>query len=219
MTLQEYKDRSNQEEDWAPGWDAIDEALKVIYNEQNPYHFGTDFHKRATLGGNEYLDGYSIYESEHGYKHLITYGMTELYINEESFGGEWSGWGYEMTIKLKENSVEDCVWAINMMSNLARFTYTNKRFFEPMSIIPGNGESLHIGTESFITALLVIEDTEIVPNNSVHGKVEFIQLVGITQKESELIRENHQNIDVLISRIKETNPYLYTDMNRRESYL
>lgn len=37
-----------------------------------------------------------------------------------------------MTIKLKEESNEDCMWAINMLSNLARYTYTKDKFFEPM---------------------------------------------------------------------------------------
>jgi hypothetical protein len=29
--------------------------------------------------------------------------MTQLYANEKAFGGEWSKWGYEMTIKLKSS--------------------------------------------------------------------------------------------------------------------
>ena len=96
-----------------------------------------------------------------GYKHLLTYGMTELYVEKESFGGEWSRWGYEMTIKLKEESIENCLWAINMLSNLARYTYTKERIFEPTQYVPGNGKSLHFGVESGITALIVVSDTEV----------------------------------------------------------
>ena len=40
----------------------------------------------------EFLDGYSIYRSPNGYMHIVTYGMTELYGNEEAFDGEWNGW-------------------------------------------------------------------------------------------------------------------------------
>ena len=62
--------------------------------------------------------------------------MSELYTNEEAFGGEYSRWGYEMTIKLKENSAEDCLWALDMLSNLARYTYTTERFFEAGECVP-----------------------------------------------------------------------------------
>ena len=48
---------------------------------------------QGIFGGDCYLDGYSIYDSPKGYKHIVTFGMTELYADEESFGGEWNKWG------------------------------------------------------------------------------------------------------------------------------
>ena len=80
------------------------------------------------MGGDEYLDGYSIYTSPNGYKHLVTYGMSELYANEEAQENEFSKWGYEMTIKLPVETSEECQWAISMMSNLARYTFTQERW-------------------------------------------------------------------------------------------
>ena len=82
------------------------------------------------LAEDNYLDGYSIYDSGKGYQHIVTFGMSELYTDEDAFGGEYSRWGYEMTIKLKEDRAEDCLWALDMLSNLARYTYTTERFFE-----------------------------------------------------------------------------------------
>jgi len=79
MDKQEYKRLAAEQEDWAPGWDAIDAVFENLYPNQEPSHFGTDLHARAIFGGDQYLDGYSIYESSHGYKHIVTYGMTELY--------------------------------------------------------------------------------------------------------------------------------------------
>ena len=32
--------------------------------------------------------------------------MTELYCEPDAFGGEYSRWGYEMTMKLKEDNPE-----------------------------------------------------------------------------------------------------------------
>ncbi|GAA6492114.1 hypothetical protein K280104A7_16780 [Candidatus Bariatricus faecipullorum] len=145
--------------------------------------------------------------------------MSELYANEEAFGGAYSRWGYEMTIKLKENSAEDCLWALDMMSNLARYTYTTERFFEAGECVPGNGTSLHIGTESLITALLIVNDTSAQTLDTLHGKVEFIQLVGITESELDAIREDGSNISILIEKMKKDNPELITDMKRKKSYL
>lgn len=219
MTLEEYRKYALDNEDWSPGWAAIDEVFKKLYPNQEPAHYGTLIPSRSIFGGDEYLDGLSIYQSLNEYKHLLTYGMTELYTNEKALGGEWSCWGYEMTFKLKEDTIEDCKWAINMLSNLARYTYTQKKYFEPMQYIAGNGTSIHADVESQITALLAVSDTEAQGIDTVHGRVDFIQLVGITQREFEAIIENHANAEVLVNKMKKDNPYLVTDMKRTKSYL
>lgn len=88
-----------------------------------------------------------------------------------------------------------------------------------MQYIAGNGTSLHIGIESDITAILVVSDTECEGINTVHGKVEFMQLVGITQRELEILKVDHSQANVLVDNMKKDNPYLITDMKRTKSYL
>ena len=68
MNKEEYKKYAEEHEDWAPGWDAIDECFEKLYPGQEPEHFGTNIISRAMMGGDEYLDGYSIYTSPNGYK-------------------------------------------------------------------------------------------------------------------------------------------------------
>ena len=220
MTKEEFLIRLNEDEEYSPGWQAIDDAFEKLYPGQNPDHFGTIMTSRAIFGGDEYLDGFSVYSSPKGYKNLVSYGMTVLYGDEEAFGGEWNGWGYEMTMKLKEKDTESCMWAIDMMSNLARYTYKTGRFFEPNQYVKGSGTSLHIGTDSLITALLLVNDTEAEPQTSVYGKTEFIQLVGITESEIQAIIDDRNNIPRLIELMKaDGNEDLVTDMNRNKSYL
>ncbi|MDE6712879.1 MAG: suppressor of fused domain protein [Lachnospiraceae bacterium] len=220
MTREEFLKRIKEDENYSPGWQAIDDAFEKLYSGQQPDHFGTLITSRAIFGGEEYLDGFSIYTSPKGYKHLVTYGMTVLYGDEEAFGGEWNGWGYEMTMKLREDSTENCKWAIDMMSNLARYTYKTERFFEPNQYVKGNGTSLHIGEDSMITALLVVNDTEAEPQMSVYGKTEFMQLIGITESEIQAIIEDRSNIEKLIALMKaDGNEDLVTDMRRTRSYL
>ena len=100
MTLEEFREKAKDQE-WAPGWDEIEAAFRAVYGDQEPQHFGTVITSRAMFGGPEYLDGYSAYQSQKGYSHVVTFGMSELYADEERLGKDYSKWGYEMTIKLK----------------------------------------------------------------------------------------------------------------------
>ena len=87
MTREEYIARMNSEDDWSPGWDAIEEEFNRLYPGREPSHYGTEIHARAMFGGDNYLDGYSIYDSGKGYQHIVTFGMSELYTDEDAFGG------------------------------------------------------------------------------------------------------------------------------------
>lgn len=219
MTAEEFKKKLEEQEGWAPGWEAIDGVFERLYPGLQPAHYGTNMAARALFGGDQFLDGYSIYDSPNGYKHIVTYGMTELYANEEALGGEWNKWGYEMTLKLRETQNEGCMWAIDMLSNLARYTYTEQRFFEPYQYIAGDGTSICRDRDSKITALITVYDTEAEAVDTVYGKTEFIQLVGITQDELEKLMQDPANAKLLVERMKKDNPHLTTDLNRTTSYL
>ena len=109
MDREEFQAILAGNEEWAPGWEAIDGVFEALYPGQKPVHYGTNMVARAIFGGDQYLDGYSVYDSPNGYKHIVTYGMTELYADEEALGGEWNKWGYEMTIKLAGTDHENCM--------------------------------------------------------------------------------------------------------------
>ncbi len=219
MTKEEYIAKMKSEEDWAPGWDAIEAEFERIYPGVEPSHYGTSMPSRAMFGGNEFLDGFSVYDSKKGYQHIVTFGMSELYADESSYGEEYSKWGYEMTMKLKADSAEDCIWAMNMFSNLARYTFKTKYYYDPEQCVPGNGTSIHTGTDSMITALITVADTSAEMQDTVHGKLGFVQFVGITESELNAIKDDINNIGVLIELMRKDNPELITDMDRKHSYL
>ena len=82
------------------GWDAITAEFERIYPDQTaPIHYGTIV--PYELGGNDPLNGISIYDGG-DFWHFVSYGLTELY-EKESQDKEWSGFGYELTFKLKKN--------------------------------------------------------------------------------------------------------------------
>ncbi len=218
MTKKQYIKRMNEDEEWAPGWEAIEAEFARLYPGVKEAHFATDFPSRAMIGGDEFLDGFSVYTSDKGYQHIVTFGMSALYANEKAFGGKYSKWGYEMTIKLKEKTPNDCIWAMSMLSNLARYTYKSDRYFDPFQCVSGNGASLHIGTESMITALITVEDTSAKTQKTVHGKLGFVQLVGITEAELNSVKGDTDKIRDLVKLMKKDNPDLVTDMQRNFSY-
>jgi hypothetical protein len=218
MTLDEYRERMNEDEHWAPGWLAIDEQIAKVYGEQEPKHYGTLLTSRAIFGGDEYLDGISVFQSEHDHLHIITYGMSALYADEKAFGGDYSGWGYEITFKLPVCEDENFIWAINMLGNLARYTYKTKRFIEPFQYISGSGQSIRVDTTSAITALLVVPDTELEGTDTIHGRLDFLQVVGITEPERNAIKEQRITSVVLAELMRADNPYLKTDLSRTKNY-
>lgn len=218
MTLEEFKAKCESDEEWSPGWEIIDQAFDEVYPDAEFQHYATT--SRAVFGGDQYLDGCSIYNSPNGYKHIVTYGMTELYANEEAFGGEFNKWGYEMTMKLKQQENESCMWALAVLGNLARYTYSSERWFEPYQFIVGNGSSINLDKpESKITALLIVEDTEVKGRDTIYGRTDFMQLVGITQSELEAVKADPDKAKALAEMIKADYPNMETDMNRTVSYM
>lgn len=218
MTKKEYKD--SYDEDDAVGWLAIDEKVDEIYETQEPRHYAPPLH--YALGGQDPIDGTSIYDSDKQefHRHFISYGMSELYYNEEAAGGEFSKWGFEFTFRLKpfEEDDSDPVWVIEVMNNLARYVYESQRWFEEYHFVPANGP---IRTETKnpidIVGLAFVLDPELGKIDTPHGEVSFLQMVGVTSNELERLKKNPTTDEVkqLIDDMRKDNPLLITDLTRK----
>ncbi|MGQ3014893.1 MAG: suppressor of fused domain protein [Flavobacteriales bacterium] len=216
MTQEEYKKQFS--EDDAVGWMAIDEQLKTVYGDTEPRHFGSLI--KYMMGGEDPIDGTSIYDSEKQefHRHFVSYGMSELYYNEEKAGGEFSRWGFEFTFRLKpfEGDDENPTWVISMMNNLARYVFNSGNWFEVNHFVPANGP-IRLDTETDIVGLVFAEDPELGRIQTPHGEVIFLQMVGITSAELEHLKENPTlgAVEELINELKKDNPLLITDLNRK----
>ena len=51
MTKEEYRKRMDEDNEWAPGWDAIEAEFDRLYPGKEPAHYGTEIHARAIFGG------------------------------------------------------------------------------------------------------------------------------------------------------------------------
>lgn len=214
MTLEEYKKEFT--EDDAVGWLEIDKEFDRLYPEQEPKHFAPAI--SYMLGGEHPLDGVSYYESQKQspHFHFITYGFSELYYDEEKVNGEFSKWGFELTFRLKpfEADNDNPSWAIALLQNIAKYVFSSGKWFEEYHFMPANGP-IRLDTDTEITALIFVNDPEIEKKQTPHGEVSFLQIVGITSSEYDAIRDNECSVEELVKKLKENNPLLITDLNRK----
>lgn len=215
MTLEEYKKTFTEED--AVGWSFIDNELDKIYHKQEPKHFAPIIH--YALGGEDPLDGISIYESDKQTEHFhfVTYGFSELYYDEESAGGEFSKFGFELTFRLKKQVEDDNLnWACNLLQNIAKYVFSSGKWFEEFHFIPANGP-IRIGYETDITALAFVIDPELGKIETPHGEVIFLQMVGLTTDEYEQLKQNPKTTETekLIEKLKANNELLITDLDRK----
>ncbi|MGF6846507.1 hypothetical protein QFZ51_001742 [Chitinophaga sp. W3I9] len=218
MTAEEYKQRFR--EDDPVGWLSIDSALETVYGKTEPRHYGPLCGIHFMAGGTDPIDGASIYDSsKHEYhRHIISYGMSELYYDQDKAGGEFSKWGFEFTFRLKPfaEDKDDPLWAVHVMNNLARYVFNSGKWFEENHFIPAKGP-IRLDTQTEITAFVLALDPELGRIETPHGEVSFLQLVGITNAELERLMRNPTTTEVatLISELKKDNPLLITDLNRK----
>ena len=185
--LSKNKESENKEavDILALGWEAITKEFERIYpNQTNPKHYGTLI--KWALGGKDPLDGISIYDGG-DYWHFVTYGMTELY-EKEGDNNEISGFGYEMTFKLKKDNYLDeegelkCICGI--LQAIARITFNNSELFQPYEFLyTGQITGIDAYQKSNITGFICVPDTSVNTIKTPNGKVEFLEFIGMTDAE------------------------------------
>ena len=175
-------DKERKQEVNAQGWDLITEACENIYPDQkDPKHYGTLI--KWQFGGNDPLDGISIYEGE-DYWHFVTYGLSELY-EKESDNKDISGYGMEFTFKLKKDNYEDeeseikCICGI--LQSIAKITFTQGEVFNAYEYLyTGQTQGIDTKMQSNITGFITIPDIHLKEINTPNGKVEFVEFIGVT---------------------------------------
>lgn len=187
----------------APGWDAIVETVEKLYGGEPKQieHYGVLMPWR--LGGNEPLDGISIYDGG-DYYHFVTFGLSELY-EKETKDPEYSGFGFELTVKLKKSCVEDEEGELRCMAGIlqaiARVSYKEGDIFAPEEYIyTGQTAGMDAEQKSAITGFITKEDEmgEIMTPN---GKVQFVQLIGATDAELKMLVDKKMTVAQLAEKI------------------
>jgi len=197
------KKKQADEEPPAYGWDAITKQFELMYPGQtNPQHYGTIIKYR--FGGNDPLDGVSIYDGG-AFWHFVTYGFSELY-EKESDNSEWSGYGFELTLKLKklpssispEDVDSEIKNVVGVLQSLARYVFSSGNVLNPYEYIYTKQEvGFDVRQESKLTGFATLPDKAGVISTP-NGKVTFVCVVGLTDKELRSIHEKERTTEEVL---------------------
>jgi len=200
------KSRKKQEQEstelTAYGWDAITARFEQLYPDQtNPKHYAPILLYR--LGGEDPLNGISIYDGGDCW-HFLTYGFSDVYDEKISDDLEWSGWGYELTLKLKKQPWIDELEIksiVSVLQSLARYAFSSKRVFIPYQYIwTKQTTGFDSKGESKLTGFATVPD-EAGTIETPNGKVEFVCLVGLTDKELRSIVDEQFTVNEIIEKL------------------
>ncbi len=199
---------TEREEIAAPGWDAITAAFDALYpGQDSPLHFGCLIPWR--LGGPDPLQGISVYDAGDCF-HFVTYGLTDLY-EKEGKDPNYSGFGYEFTLKLRKAGLEDEMaeqrGIAGILQSLARLTFEKGEQFYPNEYIyTGQEAGMDTRGISKLTGFITAED-EAGTIDTPNGKVDFIKLIGVTDAELKAIMAKTLRVQELAGRIGDLTDY------------
>lgn len=185
--------QSEPEELWyeeAPGWDAITERFAVLYPEQKkPLHFGTYAGFKAGEAGP--LDGINVYNGK-DFFHFVTLGLSELY-EKQNGNSERSGYGFELTLKLKKEGLQNPALEIrhvcSLLQMLAGVTVNHGHQYLPgQCLATGMPKGFDAMQKSALTCFVTKED-ELGVIATPFGRVQLVQVIGITDAEMERVKK------------------------------
>ncbi len=202
----------------APGWDAIAAAGRRAHPDQpTPFHVGTIIKHR--FGGPDPLDGIDVHRSASPvpHWHYVSYGFSDLYDDTPQADADAvSGFGFEMTFRLADAAAADAhvdppLWPASLLQHLARYVFDSGNVFSPGHHIDLNGP-ICVDEPTALTALVFVEDPDMGSITTPRGRVDFIQAVGVTTAELDVI--GRWNALAVAEMLDERHPRGVTDLTR-----
>ena len=200
--IEEIVETTNEPEN-TEGWDSIEaEFFRVYPNQVNPKHYAPLI--KWKFGGPDPLDGISVYDAGE-YWHFVTFGLTELYKKEKE-NPAVSGFGFEFTYKLKKGCYDDeeaeIKAACALLQQLGKLVIVDKAIIKPNEYLyTGQTEGVDSKGRSKITGFITMPDSTVNIINTPNGKVEFLQLIGVTDSELKMVMEKKINVRELYGEI------------------
>ncbi|MBP2471413.1 hypothetical protein JOF53_000285 [Crossiella equi] len=189
----------------APGRDAIDAALALLYP-------GVPAQRRCFERGDG-LEACLAYPAP-GHWHYIGYGLSELYHAGPEEDPDWSGWGFELTLRVRRGAEAVAPdWPFRVVQHIATHVNTRLVLLEPGHRLdlrrPATGyPALPDAPDTGLTAYVLALDPELGELPTPNGAVRFLQAVGITAAEVA------DGAATVLARLALADPLLVTDPAR-----
>jgi len=169
----------------APGMSAIASTLQRLYQGRQPTHF--DNPHRLKLGGDDPLDGISVYQRAEpiAHWHYVTYGFSDLF-SKHSSDPAVSGFGFELTLRVaaEPGASEPPAWPLHLLQSLGRYVFRTGNGFHEGHRISIDGP-ISLGSPTELTALAFAFDPELRAIDTPFGHVAFLQVIGLTTDEEQ----------------------------------
>ncbi|MFI2753321.1 suppressor of fused domain protein [Cellulomonas sp. P22] len=200
---------TDETEPTAAGWDAIDSECKRLYGEQVPRHVG--YAPGRAFGS--VLQGCSAFRAQDHW-HYVTYGLSNIFDDDEGENDGFSGWGYELTWRVRDlaGGEEPPSWPFAILQRLAKWAAEAPVLLE-------EGTRLHIGgpvtgfphtdgPDTDLTGILLANDPLLGEISTVNGRVTFLQFVAVDAGDIALAKENGSA--AVLERLVQDDPLLVT---------
>ena len=141
----------------------------------------------------------------------MTYGLSEIF-GKETSEPSVSGYGIELTFRLRRSGESAPPhWPMQMLTAAADYVYETGNAIKPLHVLVLPGR-ISLGPCKDLEFLFFVSDPALPPVQSVNGRVAFVQGVGITADEEDLIaRWDARKVQAALA---EGNPLLMTDPGR-----
>jgi hypothetical protein len=193
----------------ATGWDAIDAACRLLYGDQEPRHVG--YAPGRAFGS--VLQGCSAYRAQDHW-HYVTYGLSNLFDDDEGENDGCSGWGYELTWRVRDLAADEQApgWPFTILQRLAKWAAEAPVLLE-------EGTRLHVGApvtgfphtdgpDTGLTGILLATDPQLGQMSTVNGSVTFLQFVAVDAGDLALAKESGSA--AVLERLVREDPLLVT---------
>lgn len=168
-----------------PGRAAIDRALDALYPGQIDLRFAGF---RRADGNPPSLVEFTVYPCEETtpHWHFVSYGLSEVF-GKQTADPEVSGYGLELTLRVvREPGSKPPPWPARILTYLADYVFDTGNGFGPLHTMALSGVPMRsLGTE--LESVLFVEDPRLPPVVSSNGRLQFLQVLGITSDEEDLI--------------------------------
>ena len=158
------------------------------------------------------LQGCSAYRAGDHW-HYVTYGLSNLFDDDEGENDGFSGWGYELTWRVRDPGAEAEApeWPFTVLQRLAKWASDDGVLLAEgsrLTIGPVTGYPHTDGPDTPLTAVLLVTDPQLGEIGTPNGRVRFLQFVAVDGDTLALAQE--KGSVAVLDRLRQTDPLMVT---------